>query len=143
MDPILERIGARRAYLADQVELLGKQLTDAEAELARVVSAEQVVGQLPAEDEAAGEENPAMVGGAEPGRVLPYRKDAAGLGDLSADYQRVPAEVAEAGAPVRCKQLCEPLIKSSRMRRATPEHRPAGSGDTTRGRSRCPCCWRP
>lgn len=109
MDPILERIGARRAYLAEQVELLGKQLTDAEAELARVVSAEQVVGQLLAEDEAAGEENPAMVGGAEPGRVVPCRKDAAGPGDLSADYQRVLAAVAEAGAPVRCKQLCERL----------------------------------
>ncbi|MEV6162466.1 hypothetical protein AB0L71_11185 [Streptomyces sp. NPDC052052] len=50
-----------------------------------------------------------MVGGVEPGRVVPYRKDAAGPGDLSAEYQRMPAEVAEAGAPVRCKQLCERL----------------------------------
>jgi len=64
---------------------------------------------LLAEDEAAGEEDPAMAGGAEPGRVVPYRKDAAGPGDLSAEYQRVLAEVAEAGAPVRCKRLCERL----------------------------------
>jgi hypothetical protein len=109
VDPVLQRISARRAYLAEQVELLGKQLTEAQAELARVVSAEQVVGQLLAEHGAAGEEDPAMVAGVEPSRVVPYRKDAAGPGDLSAEYQRVLAEMAEAGAPVRCKQLCERL----------------------------------
>lgn len=113
MDPVLQRISARRAYLAEQVELLGKQLTEAEAELARVVSAEQVVGQLLAEDEAAGEADgegdPAMVAGVEPSRVVPYRKDAAGPGDLSAEYQRVLAEMAQADAPMRCKQLCERL----------------------------------
>lgn len=113
MDPVLQRISARRAYLAEQVELLGKQLTEAEAELARVLSAEQVVGQLLAGDEAAreaaGEEDPAMVAGVEPSRVVPYRKDAAGPGDLSAEYQRVLAEMAQAGAPVRRKQLCERL----------------------------------
>jgi hypothetical protein len=67
------------------------------------------VGQLLAEDEAAEEDDPAMVAGAEPGRVVPYRKDAAGPGDLSAEYQRVPAAVADAGTPVRCKQMCERL----------------------------------
>jgi hypothetical protein len=67
------------------------------------------VGHLLAEGGAAGEVDPAMVAGVEPGRVAPYRKDAAGPGDLSAAYQRVPAAVAEAGAPVRCKQMCERL----------------------------------
>lgn len=116
MDPVLERISARRAQLAEQAEQLGKQLAEIEAELARVATAEQVVGQLLAEDEAAaedaeaaGEDVPATVAGVEPGRVVPYRKDAAGPGDLSADYQRVLAEMADAGAPVRCKQMCERL----------------------------------
>lgn len=111
MDPILERIGARRAYLAEQAELLGKQLAEAEAELARVAAAEQVVAQLLAEDAAVGEaargDDSATV--VEPGRVVPYRKDAAGPGDLSAEYQRVLREVAAAGGPVRCKQMCERL----------------------------------
>jgi hypothetical protein len=115
VDPILERIGARRAYLAEQAELLGKQLADAEAELARVAAAEQVVVQLLAEDAAAGEvardddSTMATATVVEPGRVVPYRKDAAGPGDLSAEYQRVLQEVAAAGGPVRCKQMCERL----------------------------------
>jgi len=109
VDPILERISARRAQLAEQAEQLGKQLVEIEAELARVASAEQVVGQLLAGDEAAGVDVPAMVAGVEPGRVVPYRKDAAGPGDLSAEYQRVLAVVADAGAPVRCRQVCERL----------------------------------
>ncbi|MGW0316564.1 hypothetical protein, partial [Streptomyces flavidovirens] len=107
------RISACRAHLAEQAELLGKQLAETEAELARVAAAEQVVGQLLAEDEAAaqgtGEENPAKAGTVEAGRVVPCRKDAAGPGELSAEYQRVLAEVTAAGAPVRCKQLCERL----------------------------------
>jgi hypothetical protein len=113
VDPILERIGARRAHLAEQVELLGKQLAEAEAELARVAAAEQVVAQLLAEDatagEAAGGDDSATATVVEPGRVVPHRKDAAGPGDLSAEYQRVLAEVAVAGAPMRCKQMCERL----------------------------------
>jgi hypothetical protein len=113
VNPMLERIGARRAYLVEQAEVLGKQLAETEAELARVAAAEQVVAQLLAEDEAAaegaGDDDSATAGGVEPGRVVPYRKDAAGPGDLSAEYQRVLAAVAEAGAPVRCKQMCERL----------------------------------
>ncbi|TJZ94946.1 hypothetical protein FCI23_52740 [Actinacidiphila oryziradicis] len=41
--------------------------------------------------------------------MVPYRKDAAGPRDLSAEYQRVLQEVAAAGGPVRCKQMCERL----------------------------------
>lgn len=67
------------------------------------------MGQLLAEDEAARADDPAMVASVEPGRVVPYRKDAAGSGDLSAEYQRVLTAVADAGAPVRCKQACERL----------------------------------
>ncbi|WP_169317432.1 hypothetical protein [Actinacidiphila oryziradicis] len=90
-----------------------KQLADAEAELARVAAAEQVVAQLLAEDAAAGEaardDDSATATVVEPGRVVPYRKDAAGPRDLSAEYQRVLQEVAAAGGPVRCKQMCERL----------------------------------
>jgi hypothetical protein len=40
VDPILERISARRAQLAEQAEQVRKQLAEIEAELARVASAE-------------------------------------------------------------------------------------------------------
>ena len=113
MEPILERINVRRAQLAEQAELLGKQLAEVEDELARVAAAGQVVTQLLGEDEAAqpggGGSDSATAAMVEPGRVVPYRKDASGPADLSAEYQRVLREVAEAGAPVRCKQMCERL----------------------------------
>jgi hypothetical protein len=120
VDPILERISARRAHLAEQAEQVGKQLVEIEAELARVASAEQVVGQLLAEDEAAGEDDPAMVAGVEPGRVVPYRNDAAGPGDLSAEYQRVlaawPTRAPRYGAS-RCANASASVPSHARSRR--------------------------
>jgi hypothetical protein len=113
VDPILERITARRGVLA---ELLGKQLAEIEVELAEITTAERVVTRLHAEDKSAVADNAqgpegdsAMVGGAEPGTVVPYRRDVSGPGELSAEYQRVLAVMEQADGPLRCKQICERL----------------------------------
>jgi hypothetical protein len=112
----LERIAARRGVLAEQAELLGKQLAEIEAELAEITTAERVVIRLQVEGDSvvAGEmqgprDDSAMVGGAEPGTVVPYRRDVSGPGELSAEYQRVLAVIEQADGPLRCKQICERL----------------------------------
>ncbi|MFE9913503.1 hypothetical protein [Streptomyces clavifer] len=113
---MLERITARRVVLAEQAELLGKQLAEIEVELAEITTAERVVTRLHAEDEpvvADGAQDhkgdSAMVGGAEPGTVVPYRRDVSGAGELSAEYQRVLAVMEQTDGPLRCKQICERL----------------------------------
>ena len=114
MDPILERIAARRAALAEQAELLGQQLAQIEAELVEIATAEPVVARLWAEDEAAARDSApqgdsAVACGAEPGTLVPYRRDASGPAELSAEYQRVLAVMDRAEGPLRCKQVCERL----------------------------------
>ena len=113
---LLERIIARRAYLADQAELLGKQLAEVQEELARTAAAEQVVAQLLAEEEA--EPTPAgdAVGSVsatadtvEPVRVIPPRREAAGPSDLPPEYRRVLEVGVGTGGAVRCKTVCERL----------------------------------
>ncbi|MGW2705490.1 hypothetical protein [Streptomyces sp. NPDC001340] len=78
MDPIIERIGARRAYLIEHAEALSEHLAETAAEPARVAAAEQVVAQLLAEDEAAaeggGDGDSATADDVEPGRVVPCRR---------------------------------------------------------------------
>ena len=114
MDPILERIAARRAALAERAQLLGKQLGEIEAELAEITTAERVVARLSSESEAAEQDSAregdsAASGGAEPGTVVPYRRDSAGPAELSAEYQRVLAVMERAEGPLRCKQVCQRL----------------------------------
>lgn len=114
VDPILERIAARRAALAEQAELLATRLAEVEAELTEITTAERVVTRLWSQDESAAQDSTrdgesAVVGGAEPGTVVPYRRDASGPAELSAEYQRVLAVMDRAQGPLRCKQMCERL----------------------------------
>ena len=105
---LAERITARAAELTGEVEVLSKQLADAEHELERLVIAGQVITQLTADD-AAGDEIPC------PGPVqqgfgllVPPRSQASGPGDLPEDYrsllEAVAAAAAQAGGPVTCVQ---------------------------------------
>jgi hypothetical protein len=104
---LAERITSRMTELTGEVELLRKQLADAEHELERLVIAGQVITQLTADDAAdAGE--PGTAGPAQRGfgLLVPPRSQASGTGDLPADYrslvEAVAAAAAEAGGPVTC-----------------------------------------
>lgn len=129
---LLGRIAERRALLAEQAERLGKELADIQAELERVMAAEQVVAQLLAEQDGAagsGAEHSAgafdrsAVPSAEastrvtPGRppgpalLIPHWRDVPGNdrdgSALPADYRRILQVVAQAGEPVQCKTVCQ------------------------------------
>jgi hypothetical protein len=104
---VLDRIAGRRTELTGEVELLRKQLAEAERELERLVIAEQVITQLTA-DGTAGE--PAGAGPAQRGfgLLVPPRSQASGPGDLPGDYrsllEAVAAAAAETGSAVTCVQ---------------------------------------
>jgi hypothetical protein len=104
---LAERITGRVRELTGEVELLRKQLGDAERELDRLMIAGQVVAQLMADDAAAGSEPdgtaPAQRGS---GLLVPPRSQASGTGDLPGDYrllvEAVAAVAAETGGAVTC-----------------------------------------
>ena len=78
---LADRITGRVAELTGEVELLRKQLADAERELERLVIAGQVITQLMADDAAAGD----IAGSGEPaqrgfGLLVPPRGQASGPG---------------------------------------------------------------
>jgi len=104
---LAERIASRVAELTGEVELLRKQLADAEHELERLVIAGQVITQLTADDAAAAGE-PGTAGPAQRGfgLLVPPRSQASGTGDLPADYrslvEAVAAAAAQTGGPVSC-----------------------------------------
>ena len=104
---LAERITGRVADLTGEVELLRKQLADAEHELDRLVIAGQVITQLTADDAAAAGE-PRLAGPAQRGfgLLVPPRSQASGTGDLPDDYrslvEAVAAASAETGRPVTC-----------------------------------------
>jgi len=104
---LAERIAGRAAELACEVELLCKQLADAERELERLVIAGQVIAQLTAGD-AAGEPASAAPAQRGFGLLVPHRSQAPGPGGLPDDYrsllEAVSAAAAEAGGPVTCAQ---------------------------------------
>jgi hypothetical protein len=106
---VLDQITGRRTELAGEVELLRKQLDDAEHELERLAIAEQVITELTAgtADDAPGG-GPASAGSVQRGfglLVLP-RSQASGPGDLPDDYrsllEAVSAAAAETGGAVTC-----------------------------------------
>jgi predicted ArsR family transcriptional regulator len=103
---LTERITGRVTELTGEVELLRKQLADAEHELERLVIAGPVITQLTAEDDA----GPAAAGRAQRdfGLLVPPRSRASGTGDLPDDYrslvEAVAAVAAETGGPVTCVQ---------------------------------------
>ena len=109
---VLERIAGRRTELTGEVELLRKQLADAEHELERLVIAEQVITQLTADDTAGGTE-PAGPGPAQRGfgLLVPPRSQASGPDDLPDDYrsllEAVAAAAAETGGAVTCLQAAQ------------------------------------
>jgi len=101
---VRDRIAGRRTELTGEVELLRKQLADAERELERLVIAEQVITQLTAGGEPAGA-GPAQRGF---GLLVPPRSQASGPGDLPDDYrsllEAVAAAAAATGGAVTCVQ---------------------------------------
>jgi hypothetical protein len=102
---LTERITGRVTELTGEVELLRKQLADAEHELERLVIARQVITQLTADDAAGG---PGAAGPAQRGfgLLVPPRSQASGTGDLPDDYrslvEAVAAAAAETGGAVTC-----------------------------------------
>ena len=100
---LTERITSRVTELAGEIEVLRKQLTDAEHELDRLVIAGQVITQLTAGEQPAAGGGPAQRGFA---LLVPPRGQASGPGDLPGDYrsllEAVAAAAAEAGGPVTC-----------------------------------------
>ncbi len=101
---LTERITGRVTELTAEVELLRKQLADAEHELERLVIAGQVITQLAADDAAGG---PGAAGPAQRGfgLLVPPRSQASGTGDLPDDYRSLAGAVAAAaatGGPVTC-----------------------------------------
>ena len=103
---LTERITGRVTELTGEVELLRKQLADAEHELERLVIAEQVITQLmtaPAADGELPAAGPAQRGF---GLLVPPRGQASGPGDVPDDYrslvEAVAAAAAETGGPVTC-----------------------------------------
>ena len=105
---LAERITGRVIELAGEVELLRKQLADAEHELERLVIAEQVITQLmtaPAADGELPAAGPAQRGF---GLLVPPRSQASGVSDLPGDYrslaEAVTAVAAQTGGAVTCMQ---------------------------------------
>jgi hypothetical protein len=104
---LTQRITSRVAELTGEVELLRKQLAEAEHELERLVIAGQVITQLTA-DETASAGEPAAAGPPQRGfgLLVPPRGQASGPGDLPDDYrslvEAVAAITAETGAAVTC-----------------------------------------
>ena len=105
---LTERITGRVTELTGEVELLRKQLADAEHELERLMIAGQVITQLMAADDAPGGGEAAGAGPAQRGfgLLVPPRSQASGTGDLPDDYrslmEAVAAAAAETGGPVTC-----------------------------------------
>ena len=103
---LTERITGRVNELTGEVELLRKQLADAERELERLVIAGQVITQLTADDALAG--GPGGTGPAQRGfgLLVPPRSQGSGTGDLPDDYrsllEAVAAVAAETGGAVTC-----------------------------------------
>jgi hypothetical protein len=105
---LTERITSRVTELTGEIEVLRKQLTDAEHELDRLVIAGQVITQLTAGEQAAAACGAAGDGPAQRSFALlvPPRSQASGPGDLPGDYrsllEALAAAAAEAGGPVTC-----------------------------------------
>jgi hypothetical protein len=106
---LAERITGRVAELTGEVEVLRKQLADAEHELDRLAIAEQVITQLMTDEEAAVANGPVCPGPAGQrgfGLLVPPRSQASGPGDLPDDYrsllEAVTAAGAETGGAVTC-----------------------------------------
>ncbi|TMR28056.1 hypothetical protein ETD85_37195 [Nonomuraea zeae] len=90
-----------------------KQLADTQHELDRVSVAEQVVTQMLAEPESAGQDTPAQAPGATTSApadsgfvIVPHRHQVSGADELPADYQLLLQTVTDAAGPLICKHIC-------------------------------------
>jgi hypothetical protein len=105
---LTERITGRMSELTGEIEVLRKQLGDAEHELDRLVIAGQVITQLTAGEQIAAPDGPVQRGFA---LLVPPRSQASGPGDLPEDYrsllEAVTAAAAETGGPVTCAKAAE------------------------------------
>jgi hypothetical protein len=104
---LTERITGRVSELTGEIEVLRKQLADAEHELDRLVIAGQVITQLMAGDAPAGA-GPAQRGF---GLLVRPRGQASSPDDLPGDYrsllEAVTAAAAETGGAVTCVQAAQ------------------------------------
>jgi hypothetical protein len=109
---LTERIAGRVTEPTGEVELLRKQLADAERELERLVIAGQVISQLTADDTAAAGE-PGGTGPAQRGfgLLVPPRGQASGTAGLPGDcrvlMEAAAAAAAETGGAVTCVQAAQ------------------------------------
>ncbi len=119
---LTERITGRVTELTAEVELLRKQLADAEHELERLVIAGQVITQLTADDAAGG---PGAAGPAQRGfgLLVPPRSQASGTGDLPDDYRSLAGAVAAAAAGTGGPVTLRDGRPASRPRRDRPPER--------------------
>jgi len=128
---LTKRITSRVTVLTGEIELLHKQLADAEHELERLEIAGQVITQLTAGDQAAVGEEPAGTGPAqrESGLLVPPRGQASGPGDLPGDYrpllEAVAAVAAETGEAVTCTAAARRRVPAGacKLRHARPRAR--------------------
>jgi hypothetical protein len=98
---LTERITGRASVLAGEIELLRKQLADAEHELERLTIAEQVITRRIADD-ARG------AGPAQRGCWCHRRSKAADPGDYRSLLKAVPATAGETGGSVTCAHAPRP-----------------------------------
>lgn len=106
MSWILGQIGAKRAELEGRVELLRKELTDAQDELAEVRAAERVVARIMADARDAPDQDSDARGATPIGMItVPVR----GAGALPEDYAVLWELIATAPKPLTCKDLCAQL----------------------------------
>jgi hypothetical protein len=106
MSWILGQIGGRRAELEGRVELLRKELADAEDELAEVGAAERVVARIMADARDAPDQGSDARGATPIGVItVPVR----GTGVLPGEYAALWERIAAAPKPLTCKDLCVQL----------------------------------
>jgi hypothetical protein len=106
MSWILGQIGDKRAGLEVRVELLRKELTDAEDELAEVAAAERVVARVMADARSGPDQGSDGQPSTPIGVIMvPVR----GTGALPKDYAHLWELVAAAPKPLTCKELCVQL----------------------------------
>jgi hypothetical protein len=110
---VLDRIVERRDLLREQADGLRKQLEDIDVELDQFTVAERVIARLLADDEPGGAEWESDAGpeplNLPPGMTVSHRRQARGVADLPAEYQRFLALIAAAPRAVACRDVCEQL----------------------------------
>ena len=107
MSWILGQIGAKRAELEGRVELLRKELTDAQDELAEVRAAERVVARIMTDARDAPDQDSDARDATPIGMItVPVR----GAGALPEDYAALWELIATAPKPLTCKDLCAQLV---------------------------------